>query len=96
MVALVHHWQILDVFESLDGHTNLYPAGSPVGEVIPAVGTFVDGVDGIGKMGFHDLPGPRPGEIGKVTFLLRVLVAVDCIERCKDTLFLHRQNGLKG
>ena len=47
LVALVHHGQILDVLEAADGNTGLNPAGSPIGEVVPAVGTFIDGVGGI-------------------------------------------------
>ena len=37
------------------------------------------------------MPSPRPGEIGKITFSLRVLIAVHCIERCKDTF---KKDGL--
>ena len=95
LVSCIHHGQILDVLDTLDGDTGLDPAGSPVGEVIPAFGVFVDGVGGIGKVGFHDLPSPRPGEIGQITFLLRVLVAIDGIERCKDTWFLHVEMGFE-
>ena len=50
LVTLVHDGQILDVLEALNGYAGLYPAGSPVGEIVPAVGTFVDGVGGIGKV----------------------------------------------
>ena len=96
LVALVHYGQVLDVLQRLDRHTDLNPAGSPVGEVVPTVGTFVDGVRGIGKVYLHDFPRPRPGEIGQVAFLLRVLVAVDGNEGCKDALILHRQNGFEG
>ena len=89
LVALIHHGQVLDVLDTLDGDTGLNPAGSPVGEVIPAFGTFVDGVGGRWVVLFDHLPCPRPGEIGEIPFLLRVLIAVECIERCKDALFLH-------
>ena len=89
LVALVHNGQILDVLESLDGDAGLYSACSPVGEIVPAVGTFVDGVGRVRIVRFDYLPRPGPGEIGQVAFLLRVLVAVDCIERCKNTGFLH-------
>ena len=95
LVACVHYGKILDVLETLNGHTNLYPAGSPVGEVIPPVGTFIDGVGGIWEMGFHHLPGPRPGEIGQVALLLRVLIAVHCVQRCKDAWFLHVEMGFE-
>ena len=96
LVSCIHHRQVLDVLESLDGDTSLNPAGSPVGEVVPAVGILVDDVGGIGKVFFHDFPGPRPRKVREVTFLLRVLIAVDCVQRCKDTRFLHRQNGFEG
>lgn len=46
LVSCVHHRQILDVFEIINGNTGLNPAGSPVGEVVPTVRTFVDGVMG--------------------------------------------------
>ena len=46
-------------------------------------------------MGFHHLPRPRPGEIGQIAFLLRVLIAVHCIQRCKDTWFLHVEMGFE-
>ena len=96
LVACVHYRQILDVLEALNGHTDLYPAGSPVGEVVPTVGTFVDGVGGIWEMGFHHLPSPRPRKVSKVTLLFRVLIAVHCVQRCKDTLFLHLEMGFEG
>ena len=89
LVPLIHHGQILDVLDTLDGDTGLNPACSPVGEVIPAFRTFVDGVGGRWVMLFDHLPCPRPGEIGEIPFLLRMLIAVDCVERCKDALFLH-------
>ena len=96
LVSRIHDGQILDVLEALDGDTGLYPAGSPVGEVVPAVVAFVDGVGGIGKVLFHDFPRPRPRKVREVTFLLRVLIAVDCVQRCKDTRFLHVQKGFEG
>ena len=89
LVALIHHGQILDVLDTFNGDASLNPAGSPVGEVIPAFRTFVDGVGGRWVVLFDHLPCPRPGEIGEIPFLLRVLIAVECIERCKDALFLH-------
>ena len=89
LVALVHHGQILDVLESLDRDAGLHPARPPVGEVVPPCGILVDGVEGIGEMGLDDLPCPCPGEIGEITLLLRVLVAVDRIERCENVVFLH-------
>ena len=95
LVSCIHHRQVFDVLDTLDGDTGLNPAGSPVGEVIPPFGTFVDGVGGIWEMGFHHLPRPRPGEIGQIAFLLRVLIAVHCIQRCKDTWFLHVEMGFE-
>ena len=47
LVTCIHHWQVFDVLDTLDGDTGLNPAGSPVGEVVPPFGTFVDGVVGI-------------------------------------------------
>lgn len=95
LVACVHYGKILDVLEPLNGHADLYPAGSPVGEVVPAFGTFIDGVGGIGEVGLHHLPSPRPGEIGQVALLLRVLIAVHCVQRCKDAWFLHVEMGFE-
>ena len=95
LVPCIHHRQILDVLETLDGDSGLHPTGSPVGEVVPPFGTFVDGVGGIREMGFHHLPRPRPGEIGQIAFLLRVLIAVHCVQRCKDTWFLHVEMGFE-
>ena len=83
------------MLDTLDGDTGLNPAGSPVGEIVPAVGTFVDGVGGFGKVFFHDFPGPRPRKVREVTFLLRVLIAVHCVQRCKDTWFLHVEMGFE-
>ena len=91
LVGVVHDRKVLDVFQSLDGDSGLHPAGSPVGEVVPTFGIFVDGVRGIGEVSLHHLPRPCPGEIGKVAFLLRVLVAVHCTERLENSVFLHRR-----
>ena len=95
LVPLIHHRQVFDVLDTLDGDTGLDPGSSPVGEVVPPFGTFVDGVVGIWEMGFHHLPSPRPGEVGQIAFLLRVLIAVHCIQRCKDTWFLHVEMGFE-
>ena len=91
LVPCIHHWEVFDMLDSLDGYTGLNPSSSPVGEVIPAFGTFVDGVLGRRKVRFHHLPGPCPGEIGQIALLLRVLVAVDCIERLENSVFLHNK-----
>ena len=95
LVSCIHHRQVFDVLDTLDGNTGLDPGSSPVGEVIPPFGTFVDGVGGIWEMGFHHLPSPRPGEIGQIALLLRVLIAVHCVQRCKDTWFLHVEMGFE-
>lgn len=95
LVTCIHHRQVFDVLDTLDRDTGLNPGSSPVGEVVPPFGTFVDGVVGIWEMGFHHLPSPRPGEIGQIAFLLRVLVAVHCVQRCKDTWFLHVEMGFE-
>lgn len=77
------------MLEPLDGDACLHPASPPVGEVVPAVGVLVDGVRGIREVCLHHLPRPRPGEVGKVALPLRVLVAVDRIERSENCVFLH-------
>ena len=91
LVACIHHREVFDMLDSLDGHAGLNPACSPVGEVIPSFGTFVDGVLGRRKVRFHHLPGPCPGEIGKIALLLRVLIAVNSIERLEYSVFLHNK-----
>ena len=90
LIAVVHDGQVLDVLQSFDGHTDLYPASSPVGEIVPPIGTFVDGVGRFGIVGFHFPPRPCPGEIGQLALLLHVLVAVDGIEHRENRVFLHR------
>ena len=77
------------MLDSLDGNTGLDPAGFPIGEVIPSFGILVDGVGRARIVCLHYLPRPCPGEIGKIPFLLRVLVAVDSIERLEYSVFLH-------
>ena len=90
LVPHIHNRQILDVFEVLDRDTGLDPAGPAVSKVVPPIRTFVDGVGSVGIVGLDNLPGPRPGEIGKVALLLRVLVAVHRIERRENRIvFLH-------
>jgi len=89
LVACIHNRQVLDVLETSDGDSSLHPAGFPVGEIVPSVGILVDGVGGIWVMGLDNLPGPSPGEIGQLTFLLRVLVAVYGIEHAENRFFLH-------
>ena len=79
LVGVVHDGEILDMLESLDSYAGFNPAGSPVGEVVPSVGILVDSVGGIREVCLHHLPSPCPGEIGKRSFLLRVLIAVDCL-----------------
>ncbi len=81
----------LDVLKTPDGHAGLYPAGSPVGKVVPSVGTFVDGVGRVRKVRLHHLPRPCPGEIGQVALLLHVLVAVERIEHRENSVLLHRR-----
>ena len=78
------------MLDALDGDAGLDPAGSPVGEIVPTVGILVDRVRGLGEVCLHHLPRPRPGEVGKVAFPLRVLIAVDCVERAENNVFLHR------
>ena len=68
------------MLKTSDGHAGLHPAGSPVGEVVPAVGILVDSVGRVRIVRLHHLPRPRPGEVGKVAFPLSVLVAVERIE----------------
>ena len=77
------------MLDSLDGYSSLQSAGSPVGEVIPAIEIFVDGVGRARIVCLHYLPRPSPGEIGKISFLLRVLIAIDRIERLEYSVFLH-------
>ena len=91
LVPCIHHREVFDMLDSLDGDTGLYPSSSPVGEVIPPFGTFVDGVLGRRKVRFHHLPGPCPGEIGQIALLLRVLIAVNSIERLEYSVFLHNK-----
>ena len=79
------------MLDSFDGDTGLHPAGSPVGEVVPPFGILVNGVLGGWEMVLDHLPRLCPGEIGKVAFLLRVLVAVHCTERLENSVFLHRR-----
>ena len=81
LVLRIHDREILDVLETPDDDTGLHPACPSVREVVEPFRTFVDDVGGIGVMGLDDLPGPCPGEIGKVALPLHVLVAVDRIER---------------
>ena len=89
LVTGVHHGKVFDMFESFDRDSRLYPGGSPVGEIVPAFGILVDGVLGGRIDRFYDLPRPCPGEIGEIALLLHVLVAVDCIERLENRVFLH-------
>lgn len=89
LVGVIHDRKVLDVLQSLDGDSSLHPAGSPVGEVVPSFGILVDGVRGIGEVSLHHLPRPRPGEVGQIAFPLRVLIAVDCVERAENIVFLH-------
>ena len=95
LVLGIHYREILDVFQIMDGDTDFHPAGLAIGEVIPAIRTFVDGVVCFREVGLDNLPSPCPGEIGKVALLLGVLVAVYRIERCKSG-FLHKQISVKG
>ena len=83
LVLGIHYWQVFDVLQTLDGYAYLDPACLAIGKVIPAIGTLVDGVQGIRVIGLDDLPGPCPGQIRKVALLFSVLVAIDSIERCK-------------
>ena len=78
------------MLEASDGHAGLNPASSPVGEVVPSVRIFVDGVGRVRKVGFHHLPRPCPGEIGQVALLLHVLVAVHCAEHRENCVLLHK------
>ena len=89
LVGVVHDGKVLDVLQSLDGDSGLHPAGFPVGEVVPSFGILVDGVRGIGEVSLHHLPRPCPGEVGERSFPLRVLIAVDCVERAENSVFLH-------
>ena len=95
LVSCIHDREILDVFQILDGDTDFDPTCFPISKVVPAIRTFVDGVEGFREVGLDNLPSPCPGEVGKVALLLSVLVAVDGIERCKSGL-LHKQLGYKG
>lgn len=90
LVSCIHDKKVFDVFKALDGYSNFDPAGFPIREIVPAVWTFIDGVDGFREVGLDNLPSPCPGEIGEVALLFRVLVAVDRIERRKNGLW-HRQ-----
>ena len=90
LVSGIHDRKVFDVFKALDGYSNFDPAGFPIREIVPAVWTFIDGVDGFREVGLDNLPSPCPGEIGEVALLFRVLVAVDRIERRKNGLW-HRQ-----
>lgn len=83
LVSGIHDREILDVFQILDGDTDFDPAGFSISKVVPAIRTFVDGVEGFREVGLDNLPSPCPGEVGKVALLLSVLVAVDRIERRK-------------
>jgi len=77
------------VLETSDGDACLHPARPPVSEIVPPFGILVDCVDGIGEMGLDDLPCPCPGEVGEIALLLRVLVAVDRIERRENVVSFH-------
>ena len=85
------------MLETPDDDAGLHPACPSVREVVEPFRTFVDDVGGIGVMGLDDLPGPCPGEIGKVAFPLHMLVAVDRIERREyGCVLLHGLIGIKG
>ena len=60
LVAGIHDGKVFNVFQVADGDTGLDPACPSVGEVVPSVRILVDGVVGVGVVGFHNLPGPRP------------------------------------
>ena len=77
------------MLDTLDGDSGLDPAAFPVGEVVPSFGILVDGVRGFGEVCLHHLPRPRPGEVGKRTLPLRVLIAVDSVEHGENIVFLH-------
>ena len=79
------------MLESFDGDTSLHPAGFPIGEVVPAVGILVDDVGRSRVVSFHYLPRPSPGEIGQIALLLRLLIAVNCIESLENSVFLHNK-----
>lgn len=96
---LVHHRQILDVLKPLDRDAGLHPGGPPIGEVVPSFRVLVDGVRGVGEVRLHDPPCPCPGDVGQVALPLRVLTAVNCIQRLEDAAHLvvcfHKRLNLK-
>lgn len=94
LVPCIHHWQVLDVLQSLNDDAYLYPTGLAIGKVIPAIWTFIDVVAGIWIVLLDHLPSPSPGEISKVSLLLRVVIAVDCVKSCENGLF-HKQKCLR-
>ena len=89
LVTGVHHGKVLDVLESFDGDSGLYPTASAVGEVVTTVMGFIDSVTGIREVGLYHLPRPCPRKVSEIAFLFNVLVAVDADERFENRVFLH-------
>ena len=83
------------MFQTLNRYTDFHPTGLAIGKVIPAIWTFIDVVAGIWIVLLDHLPSPSPGEIGEVSLLLRVVIAVYCVESCKNGLF-HKQIVFEG
>ena len=89
LVAGVHYWEVLDMLESFDGDSSLYPTASSIGEVVTTVMSLIDSVTGIREVGLYHLPRPCPRKVSEVAFLFNVLVAIDADERFENRVFLH-------